>query len=118
MVLEIYICVNYRYFFYDLKSFDALLFAKTNLNRYDLPGDRDPQQFYIQFDLEPPTWGTMHEMFEKYFNLSMTYREDANIQQPYGRILPKNTTMINSVDALIKEFAKNNQHLAKRSQVI
>ena len=93
------------------------MFAHANLNRFDLPGSRDDHQLYIQYDLEPPIWWKMHKMFENYFNISMTYRQDANIQQPYGRILPKNTSMLNSIDSLIDEFAKSNQHLANRSKV-
>ena len=82
------------------------MFAHANLNRFDLPGSRDDHQLYIQYDLEPPIWWKMHKMFENYFNISMTYRQDANIQQPYGRILPKNISMLNIHQYILQRVKK------------
>ncbi|VDD96722.1 unnamed protein product [Enterobius vermicularis] len=84
----------------NLQVADAVIFHLSDMRSYDLPSIRLPRQYYIFFTLEPPEYiGTV--LFEKYktksgqhykipddfFNLTITYRTDADVYTPYGNFL-------------------------------
>ncbi|XP_011308371.1 alpha-(1,3)-fucosyltransferase C [Fopius arisanus] len=73
-----------RYIF-DIRDYDALLFHGNELSVRDRPAIRDQSQFYVFVNLESPvTWVKRAKpFFEDYFNLTMTYRVDSDVQWSY-----------------------------------
>ncbi|XP_015123396.1 alpha-(1,3)-fucosyltransferase C-like [Diachasma alloeum] len=70
---------------FNIRDFDAILFHGNELSVRDLPAERDKSQRYIFVNLESPvTWiRRTKPLFEDYFNLTMTYRLDSDIQWSY-----------------------------------
>ncbi|XP_076245529.1 alpha-(1,3)-fucosyltransferase C isoform X2 [Calliopsis andreniformis] len=76
----------------DLLDFDAVLFHGNELNLWDLPTKRSPQQWYVFVNLESPVNRPLADQFyENFFNLTMTYRLDSDIVWTYGVIRDLNT---------------------------
>ena len=61
------------------------------------------------------------EYKKDFFNMSMSYRRDADLYCPYGSIVPRNKTIAGlrhyQLKALIEDFGAKNQHLAQKSSV-
>ena len=98
-----------RSHFYNLTSFDAVVFHERDLNKNDLPKQRTPDQLYVHFNLEAPFHASIRGLFKRilqfsfmnlylrevlqafagvtqfmqYFNISMSYREDADIRDAH-----------------------------------
>ena len=57
------------------------------------PKKRKPNQFYMMFLMESPLNDHFpYDIFENYFNWTMTYRKNSDFYRPYGWIAPKNWT--------------------------
>ena len=115
-----FIRVFSRNFLYNMTSFDAVVFHERNLQLKDLPSIRSLDQWFVHFNLEAPYWSTIHGIstFNNYFNLTMSYRLDADIHSSYGRFVPlQNITEDESVDDLIAKFASKNSHLANKPKL-
>ena len=51
---------------------------------------------------------------ESFFNISVSYREDANVKNPYGLVERLKTVGKNLTD-IIDKFGAENKHLANKS---
>lgn len=68
----------------NVEEFDAILFHGNEVDRRDRPVRRDPRQLFVFVNLESPKNRPLPDsFFEDYFNLTMTYRPDSDIQWPY-----------------------------------
>lgn len=100
-------------------KFSAILFHQRSLSLKDLPGLRDPTQFYVHWSMESPVH-TFYDITDlkylrNFFNLTMTYRLDSDISLPYGSIeqvrpLPDN------LESFIQDFGEKNRHLALKER--
>ena len=54
--------------------------------------------------------------YSKFFNLSMSYREDSDFQIPYGRFVKKKKSLPEDLSKIIDQFGEKNIGLAKKSQ--
>ncbi len=79
-----------------LESYDAIvvLFNGELLDEMELPEFemRNPKQRFVFLTQNPPPAFPPNyniTQFETFFNWTMTYRRDSDIQFPYGRIIPK-----------------------------
>ena len=64
---------------------DGVLFHGRSMNSSDLPSYRRPRQKFIFAVQESPAYTDQHwEDWDGFFNLSMTYKSDADIYYPYG----------------------------------
>ncbi|KAL2732422.1 hypothetical protein V1477_014663 [Vespula maculifrons] len=76
---------TYDRFYTNVENFDAILFHGVELERQDLPDERNIKQHYIFVNLESPQNRPIENVFfENYFNDTMTYRLDSEIVWPYG----------------------------------
>ena len=115
-----------------MTKFDALWFhewdAPEDIN--DVPRTRSKDQLYVHYNLEPPTRRMhaerkpiqkSHKYKKDFFNVSMSYRRDADLYCPYGSIVPRNKTISSlshyQLKRLIEDFGARNQHLAQKSSV-
>ena len=59
--------------------------------------------------------------FRNYFNISMSYRHDADILLPYGKVLPNtiddSVSKYMDIQGYIQKFSAANTHLGKKSRV-
>ncbi|KAF7635386.1 Glyco_tran_10_N domain-containing protein [Meloidogyne graminicola] len=83
---------KYKCFYTDNKSFEqkaAMLVFHARDEIEPLPKHRTPEQLYTFFVLESPyhTWGMGTDVPEYFFNISMTYRYDSDVQYSYDIIL-------------------------------
>ena len=66
------------------------MFHQRTLNLEDLPSRRDPSQYYVHWTIESPAWNSLDRTdlkhFSNFFNLTMSYRLDADFPAPYGSI--------------------------------
>jgi len=116
---------NKRKFLSDVTSFDALVFHERNLKPKDLPEARQHSQLYVHYNLEAPFWSLIigNDLFTNYFNISMSYRNDADLHLRYGELQvydDKSESVTNSptqLVAAINDFAVNNTHLAEKLKV-
>ena len=104
-----------------MTAFDAIVFHERNLNAHDLPNLRTNDQIYIHYNLEAPVWSSIHGVttYDHYFNISMSYRSDAQILLPYGSVehLDENLIIHDSdLKHLIEDFGAKNTHLANKTQ--
>ena len=103
-----------------MTSFDAVVFHERNLHVKDLPSTRSLDQWFVHFNLEAPYWSTIIGIstFNNYFNLTMSYRLDADIHSSYGRFIPlHNKSDEESIENHIAKFASKNSHLAKKPKL-
>jgi len=110
---------NKRNFFFETTLFDALIFHERNLNPNDLPDKRLDQQLYVHFNLESPVWSPLRgsTIYDSFFNLSMSYREDSDIRLPYGRFVKKNATQDYSGENLmltVQNYGKKKSTYCKK----
>ena len=89
---------NNREYLKSLSDFDAILFHYRDmvLNPLNpgLPNQRlrKPGQRYVMFFVESPeNYKYDYDRFSNFFNWTMTYRMDSDIQAPYGRVIPKSS---------------------------
>ncbi|KAI4475889.1 hypothetical protein M0804_014020 [Polistes exclamans] len=76
---------TYHRSYFDVDTYDAILFHGVELDRRDLPDKRAYNQHYIFVNLESPENRPIEdEYFEIYFNNTMTYRLDSDILWAYG----------------------------------
>ena len=90
-----------------LREFDAVIFNMPPLSLYKFPIDefRRPDQRYIFFSQEPPTYiGEEVDKFNNLFNWTMSYAAHSDIRYHYGEIvpLPSAPTTIAARTALIE----------------
>ncbi|KAG5669979.1 hypothetical protein PVAND_000268 [Polypedilum vanderplanki] len=79
----------------NVTKFDAIAFHGPELIRNIVPLNRNQNQIYIFVDLEAPTAVRDLSEFENFFNLTMHYRLDSDIEFDYGKVVA-----INSVKAI------------------
>lgn len=78
-----------------LKKSDAVLFHLLDINSSDLPTDRNAEQIWILYNMEPP-WLIRKHMYPQLsklnnlFNWTMSYRSESDILARYGFIVPQN----------------------------
>uniref|UniRef100_A0A915PQZ0 Fucosyltransferase n=1 Tax=Setaria digitata TaxID=48799 RepID=A0A915PQZ0_9BILA len=63
---------------------DAIVFHIRDLNIHDLPKKRFNNQFYVFLLYESPHNTGLIQVPDNFFNLTMTYRYDSDIFDPYG----------------------------------
>uniref|UniRef100_A0A914WC85 Fucosyltransferase n=1 Tax=Plectus sambesii TaxID=2011161 RepID=A0A914WC85_9BILA len=95
------LCPNRCRIINDRNEFDsaaAILFhsAAWDLTLYDLPTSRQPDQYFVYYNQEPPpksSWKDLEGVWQSFpphfFNLTMTYRTDSDIVTPYDRFVSK-----------------------------
>jgi hypothetical protein len=77
-----------------LSDFDAIVFHIRNMDgrkrALPNPKERKSNQRYVMFLMESPLNDQFpYEKFKGFFNWTMTYRKDSDIQRPYGWAAPK-----------------------------
>lgn len=74
-----------------LNRSSAVIFHPVEFSDLDLPQARSPQQLWVFFMLESPphTGGVFTESTRGLFNITMTYRRDSDIFQPYYVVEPR-----------------------------
>ena len=121
----------------DFPEADAVLFHERDFDQSELPRqeDRRPHQLYVHFTLESPFWSqkgifttllgviqiiflkAFTGSFQNYFNMSISYRNDADIKSEfYGSI--KNIKLVENLTHAIESFGNKNQHLAKKKSPV
>ena len=95
----------------DLESFDAIVFHGRSLNYKDIPARRYPHQHYIFLTIESAAYpGTANlSVWDNFFNLTMTYKQDSDVPLSYGRVKRKENVYQSSMTTR-KHKAK--KHLA------
>jgi len=94
-------------------QFDAILFHERNIKTKDLPSkdQRRPDQIYIHYNLESPIWSSLGiSGFESFFNISLSYREDADVRNTYG-LVERVKAPAESLTEIIDKFGANNKEL-------
>ena len=120
---------------------DAILFHERNFDRRHLPReeDRRPDQIYVHFTLESPIWSqggntntanipkppmclfkAFPRPFKDYFNISISYRDDADIKSRfYGNFeQTAPVAVVEDLSRIIEDFGSNNLHLAKKKSMV
>ena len=75
------------------RQFSAVVFHQRSVQSGDLPPpvSRDPSQLYIHLSMEAPAWArhdrTQPSSLAHFYNLSLSYRRDADLTAPYGRLV-------------------------------
>lgn len=78
-----------------LETSDAIVFHVRDMDMNDLPPRRSESQKWVFWSMEPPPYSVfagfsyMHDMF----NWTMSYRSDSDIYDPYGKVVPRNSTV-------------------------
>ena len=54
------IFLNFRSYFHNFSSFDAVVFHERGLQNSDLPNQRSPEQLFVHFNLEAPFHSSIH----------------------------------------------------------
>jgi len=70
----------------------AVLFHIVDYNHTNVPRIRHPNQSYVFFMHEPPTFFGAHMTKNDFFNLSMTFRTDSDVPMPYGKFTKRDGT--------------------------
>ena len=75
-----------------MEDFEAVIFQHYyHSNLSDLPVKRNANQYYVYYNIESPAITDMvlqdFHSLANYFNLSMTYRLNADISHRYGRFV-------------------------------
>ena len=106
-----------------IEDFDAVIFHHFfHYNLSDLPVRRKSRQFYIYANIEGPVMTDKllpdYHSLSNYFNLSMTYRLDADIVQQYGRFVrlsqPPNSS--HGLKKIMRNFGAANTQLARKEK--
>lgn len=69
-----------------LNKADVVVFHMGEISLYDLPPSRHPWQRFLFHNLESPMSVPIPNDLRTFFNLTMTYRRDSDICNPYGSI--------------------------------
>ncbi|VDK18064.1 unnamed protein product [Anisakis simplex] len=71
-----------------LSNASLVIFHIRDLNANDLPAVRSPHQFFAFFLQESPSFSGsgLSSVPTDYFNVSLSYRLDSDVQVPYGRL--------------------------------
>ncbi|KAK4878319.1 hypothetical protein RN001_010825 [Aquatica leii] len=83
--------------FLSVDKFDAILFHGSiyDKNRYGEPPTRKPNQVYVYVNGEPPLLTAPNlKLFNSFYNWTMTYRLDSEIQFPYDTFVKKDTNYV------------------------
>lgn len=88
-----------------ITDFSAIIFHHFDSNMNDLPQRRSPNQQYIFFTLESPSY-TNWKPFDNFYNWTMTYRSDSDIVHPYGYFRKTKTSYCKPSIERIKERPK------------
>ena len=106
-----------------IEDFDAVIFHHYHhSNLSDLPVRRKSRQFYIYYNIESPAITDKllpdYHSLSNYFNLSMTYRLEADIVHHYGRFVrlsqPPNSS--HGLKKIMRNFGVANTHLARKEK--
>ena len=119
----------------DLVYFNAIIFHERDLKPTDLPHVRPPDQLYIHFNLESPAYQSQGKTaitsvdkftffldlssFFEFFNLSMSYRLDADIRHGYGELVevsPHPTGAVQLTETIM-QYGLANTHLAVKENL-
>ena len=113
-------------------QFDGILFHERNIKPRDLPSkeQRRPDQVYIHYNLESPVWSSLNiagklinsnrayqvcksplSGLESFFNISLSYREDADVKNVYYGLVRRVKTPGENLADIIEKFGAENQHL-------
>ena len=96
----------------NIQEMDAIVFHQRSWIETDLPFPRSPHQFYVQLTMESPAWNSPlreTEKMAKFFNLTMTYRRDSDVINPYGWFEPLVSPKMDTAVAL--NYAANKTKL-------
>ena len=122
----------------DFPDADAILFHERNFDLSDLPRpeDRRPEQMYVHFTLESPFWSQEGNVttllgsfqinlfkaftgsFQHYFNISLSYRSDANIKSQFYDSVLNIKQLQENLTQTIQSFGAKNQHLAQKKSPV
>ncbi|KAG5676245.1 hypothetical protein PVAND_006094 [Polypedilum vanderplanki] len=79
----------------DITKFDAIAFHGPEFRTKPLPTVRSPDQLYIFVSLESPT-AVIDDLtkYKDFYNLTMTYRLDSDIEFDYGKVISIDTEKV------------------------
>jgi len=106
----------------NLSMFDAIVFKQRPLSLTDLPpkDQRKSHQIYVHQTFESPVHGgppdvTPPHKFNGLFNMSLSYRREAAIYAPGGRLIKiKQHPEGEKLKQLVTMFGSRNSHLAQK----
>ena len=101
-------------------DFSAFIFHHRNINLSDLPVKRDEKQLYIYFNLESPSLFIRPDLksLKNFFNLSMTFRLNADFPILYGEFVQvaDHPSPGHDLDMIINNFGAANTQLAEKKK--
>lgn len=76
------------------EEYDAIVFHFRDWVASNIPERRSPKQNYVMLTMESPAWRIVNtEEMSGFFNLTMTYRHDSDVVNPYGWFSKKNISL-------------------------
>lgn len=78
-----------------LETSDAIVFHVRDMDMNDLPPRRSESQKWVFWSMEPPPYSVFagFSYMRDMFNWTMSYRSDSDIYDPYGKVVPRNSTV-------------------------
>nr|CAH0099095.1 unnamed protein product [Daphnia galeata] len=95
----------------DVHEYDAVIIHMSgdSFNPEDLPTRRIPQQRYVFWSLESPSWIELKNttVLENFFNWTLTYRWDSDMVMPYGYVKPTGNVPLHPSEDQMRKLLSN-----------
>lgn len=108
-------------FFKNILDFDVIMFNLIRLQAdMDLPSNRSENQKYVLVAIEPSGTHKVPREFNKFFNLTWTYKLDSDVPFPYIVVKNKNNEIVGPKKEMhwldVKDMNKTGNHIKEKLQ--